>query len=312
MGALGEEGVQAGCAAALHSADWLCLQYREMGICLFRGIPLQEIADQIHANKSDVNKGHQTPLLFASAAAKVQTISPPLGTQIPHAAGLGYALRLQGKPHICFGLFGDGASSEGDAHAGMNFASTRKSQTLFFCRNNGFAISTPISEQYAAQGIAQRGVGYGMPALRVDGNDPIAVLQGTRLAREEVLSRPGPVLLEALTYRRGHHSTSDDSTRYRSLETIKYYETVDNPILRFSSFLKLHGLADTELEELRQKAAAEVKQVWEHARDTPLPDWQDMFADVYDQPTPALEQQKQEFQEHYSKYKKYYDSKVLH
>lgn len=308
----GEEGVQVGCAAALQPEDWLCLQYREMGICLYRGMQLRELADQLQGNTRDINKGHQMPLLYSSTEAKVQSISPPLGTQIPHAAGIGYALRMQGKPHICLGVFGDGAASEGDAHAGLQFAATLKSQTLFFCRNNGYAISTPSWEQSAALGVAQRGVGYGIPALKVDGNDPIAVLLGTRLARETVLGQPGPVLLEALTYRRGHHSTSDDSSLYRSQQTLKHYETVDNPILRFYSFLKLHGLAEAELEVLRTQAATEVKEAWEHARDVPLPDWEIMFSDVYDQLTPALELQKQEFKEHYSKYKQYYDSKVLH
>lgn len=312
MTAQGEEGVQAGCAAGLEDEDWVCMQYREMGVCLYRGISLNEVAHQIHATRLDPNKGHQTPLLFASQAARIQTTSPPLGTQLPHAAGIGYSLRMQGKKNVCLGLFGDGASSEGDAHAGMNFAATRQSQTLFFCRNNGFAISTPSTEQYAGQGVAERGVGYGMPAVRVDGNDPIAVLQATKAARAEVLNRPGPVLVEALTYRRGHHSSSDDSTRYRSQEVTQHYETVDNSIMRFSKFLQLHGLADMDLEEVRRKAAGEVKAAWEEAKGTPLPSWEAMFEDVYDQPTPELLQQKAEFGAHYRKYKKYYDEKVLH
>lgn len=312
MTAQGEEGVQAGCAAGLKDEDWLCLQYREMGLCLYRGISLQEVAHQIHATRLDPNKGHQTPLLFASQTARIQTTSPPLGTQLPHAAGIGYALRMQGKQSVCLGLFGDGAASEGDAHAGMNFASTRQSQTLFFCRNNGFAISTPSTEQYAGQGIAERGVGYGMPAVRVDGNDPIAVLQATKTARAEVLNRSGPVLVEALTYRRGHHSTSDDSTRYRSQDATHHYETVDNSILRFSKFLQLHGLLDTELEQMRKSAAEEVKVAWEEAKDTQQPSWEAMFEDVYDHPTPELLQQKAEFGVHYHKYKQYYDNKILH
>jgi len=308
----GEEGLQAGCGAALHPDDWLYLQYRELGVLLYRGFTQTELAHQLYATQEDTGKGRQMPCHYGNLRIKAQTISSPLSTQVPQAAGLGYALRLQGSKTICATFFGDGSASEGDVHTALNFAATRKSQVLFFCRNNGYAISTPTKDQYGGEGIAERGVGYGMPAIRVDGNDALAVYLATKAARDRILSGPGPVLLEAMTYRRGHHSTSDDSTRYRSDSEIKHFESVDNPILRFWKFLSSNGFAPSSLEDLRKEAAERVLQAREVAKGTPPPAWEGMFEDVYDEPTEELKAQKAEFEAHYRKYRDYYDHKVMH
>ena len=155
------------------------------------------------------------PVHYGSKDLHFQTISSPLTTQLPQASGSGYAFRLDGEDRVAMCYFGDGAASEGDFHAALNFAATLKSQTIFFCRNNGYAISTPVSDQYKGDGIVSRGPGYGIHSIRIDGNDLFAVYQATKEARELCVSKQVPVLIEAMTYRVGHHSTSDDSTRYR-------------------------------------------------------------------------------------------------
>ena len=308
----GEEGLQVGCAAAMDADDHLYFQYRELGIWLYRGFTQEELAHQLYATQVDTGKGRQMPCHYGCSRINAQTISSPLATQVSQAAGLGYALRMQGKKNICATFFGDGSASEGDVHPALNFAATRKAQTLFFCRNNGYAISTPISDQFVGEGVAERGVGYGIPAVRVDGNDPIAVYHATKLSRDYILATPSPVLLEAMTYRRGHHSTSDDSTRYRSDTDLKYYENTDNPILRFHKFLQKHGVVTDSLEEMKKTAAEKVLKAREIAKNTPPPHWEVMFDDVYDEMTPEIRLQKAEFAEHYQKYQEYYDKKVLH
>ena len=308
----GEEGLQVGCGAALHPDDWLYLQYRELGVLLYKGFTQEELASQLYATKEDPGKGRQMPCHYGNLRIKAQTISSPLATQVPQAAGLGYALRMQGSKNICATFFGDGSASEGDVHTALNFAATRKSQVLFFCRNNGFAISTPTQDQYGGQGIAERGVGYGMPAIRVDGNDALAVYLATKAARDHIISTPGPVLLEAMTYRRGHHSTSDDSTRYRTEAELKHFETVDNPILRFYKFLSTHGFAPPSLEDLKKEAAERVLKAREVAKNSSPPSWEAMFDDVYDELTEELKAQKAEFAEHYRKHQDFYDNKVMH
>lgn len=156
--------------------------------------------------------------------------------------------------------FGEGAASEGDAHAAMNFASVFDVPLIFFCRNNGYAISTPVKEQYRGDGIASRGPAYGIVTIRVDGNDLFAVYNATRAARQIAIKESRPVLIEAMTYRLGHHSTSDDSTAYRSVDEINLWEKGDNPMNRFRNYLIRKGILNEEIEnELNEKHRMMVK-----------------------------------------------------
>jgi 2-oxoisovalerate dehydrogenase E1 component alpha subunit len=141
-----------------------------------------------------------------------------------------------------------GAASEGDAHTALNFASVFDVPLIFFCRNNGYAISTPVSEQYRGDGVAARGQAYGMVSIRVDGNDLFAVYNATRAARDIAIKESRPVLIEAMTYRLGHHSTSDDSTAYRSVDEMSSWEKDDNPIMRFKNYLHQKGFLNADLE----------------------------------------------------------------
>jgi 2-oxoisovalerate dehydrogenase E1 component alpha subunit len=155
---------------------------------------------------------------------------------LPQASGAGYQYRINGKDRIAVTYFGEGAASEGDFHPALNFASTLRAQTLFYCRNNMYAISTPIDDQYAGDGIAVRGVAYGMPTIRVDGNDIFAIYAATKKAREMIIRDKRPCLIEAISYRVGDHSTSDNSATYRTDEEMKKWKsTIDNfgnPIYR--------------------------------------------------------------------------------
>ncbi|RYG66542.1 thiamine pyrophosphate-dependent dehydrogenase E1 component subunit alpha, partial [archaeon] len=187
-------------------------QYREQGVLLWRGFSVQEAADQCFSNEADRGKGRQMPVHYGSDQLHYQTISSPLATQLPQAAGAAYAYKrrvgrfaggqTQQNLPICF--FGEGAASEGDFHAALNFAATLEVPILFFCRNNGYAISTPTSDQYRGDGIAARAAGYGMLVVRVDGNDLLAVRRTVAEARETSLRLNRPVLIEAMTYRQGH------------------------------------------------------------------------------------------------------------
>ena len=201
MTQLGEEASGIGSAAALKDHDLLFPQYREAGAFLWRGFSIQQMAHQLTGNQYDLGKGKQMPIHYGSKDLNIVTVSSPLCTQVPQASGAGYQYRIKGEDRIAVTYFGEGSASEGDFHPAMNFAATLRSQTLFYCRNNMYAISTPIDDQYAGDGIAVRGVSYGMPSIRVDGNDIFAIYFATKQAREMIIRDKRPVLIEAISYR---------------------------------------------------------------------------------------------------------------
>ena len=210
MTALGEEAASVGGAAALQPQDMIMTQYREQGVLMFRDFSLENFMNQLFSNEKDLGKGRQMPIHYGSKELNCMTVSSTLATQIPQATGYAYGQKLQGLDAVTLCYFGEGAASEGDFHAGLNMAAVQEAPVIFFCRNNGYAISTPSSEQFRGNGIASRGVGYGIKTLRVDGNDILAVLKATQLARSYATTESKPVLIEAMSYRLGAHSTSDD------------------------------------------------------------------------------------------------------
>ncbi|GAA5975068.1 hypothetical protein JCM11641_000018 [Rhodosporidiobolus odoratus] len=223
MTSYGEEGAVVGSAAAWENTDEVFAQYREVGVLLWRDYPLSSLMAQVFSSASDTaTLGRQMPVHYGSKEHHFHTISSPLGTQLPQAAGAAYALkRTPGREKDCVICYaGEGATSEGDFHAGLNMASVLGGPLVFFIRNNGFAISTPVSQQYAGDGVAARGPGYGIPTLRLDGNDPLAVYLGCKEARRLAVETQKPVLVEAMSYRVSHHSTSDDSSAYRSTDDV--------------------------------------------------------------------------------------------
>ncbi|KAI4138051.1 MAG: hypothetical protein L6R39_006986 [Caloplaca ligustica] len=286
----GEEGIAVGSASALSSGDVIFAQYRETGVFQQRGFTLEEFMSQLFANRKDNGKGRNMPVHYGSSKLNIHTISSPLATQIPQAAGAAYALKLQSlqNPNLparivaCY--FGEGAASEGDFHAALNIAATRSCPVVFICRNNGYAISTPTLEQYRGDGIASRGIGYGIDTIRVDGNDIFAVRAATEEARQLALEGGGkPVLIEAMSYRVSHHSTSDDSFAYRAKVEVEDWKRRDNPITRLRKWMERRGLWDEERErEARSRIRREVLKAFAEAEKEKKPALKGMFEDVYE------------------------------
>lgn len=291
----------------MNPKDTVFAQYREQGVLLWRGFTLQQAADQCFSNEADKGKGRQMPVHYGSKDLHYQTISSPLATQLPQAVGAAYANKIAKQPYVPICYFGEGAASEGDFHAALNFSATLEAPIIFFCRNNGYAISTPISDQFRGDGIASRAAGYGMHVIRVDGNDLFAVKQVTEEARKLALEKSCPVLIEAMTYRRGHHSTSDDSTRYRSATEIKHWQDNFDPVTRFRLYLESKSWWNNEQEiALREKERQAVMQALEAAEKKPKPAIDQMFEDVYEKKTEKLIRQEKELADMIEKYPEHY------
>lgn len=306
MTCTGEEASIVGSVAALDDEDVILAQYRERAALCYRGFTTEQFMNQMFSNEKDLGKGRQMPIHYGSSALHYQTISSPLATQIPQATGVGYSLKMQGKRNVAICYFGEGAASEGDFHAGLNMAAVLKSPTIFFCRNNGYAISTPTSEQFAGNGIASRGVGYGMHTIRVDGNDMLAVLAATQQARAYALEHNAPVLIEAMTYRLGAHSSSDDPSGYRSKEEEAKWQQHD-PVQRFKLWMINKGwLTESDDSALYDKYRQEVLASVKVAEKLPVVTIDELITDVYDTPTPRLEQQLKNLKQHIKKYPESY------
>ncbi|TVY59063.1 2-oxoisovalerate dehydrogenase subunit alpha, mitochondrial [Lachnellula cervina] len=315
MTSQGEEGTCVGSASALEKGDVVFSQYREAGVFVQRGYKLGDFMAQLFANKRDGGKGRNMPVHYGSKELNIHTISSPLATQIPQAAGAAYALKMQRlqnpdlPPRVVACYFGEGAASEGDFHAALNIAATRSCPVIFICRNNGYAISTPTLEQYRGDGIASRGTGYGIDTIRVDGNDIFAVREATLKARELALKDGGrPVLIEAMSYRISHHSTSDDSFAYRARVEVEDWKRRDNPITRLRKYLENKGLWDDEREaEARTRIRRDVLKAFGDAEKELKPPLRAMFEDVYEEMTPEIRAQMAELREVLDTYPAEYD-----
>jgi 2-oxoisovalerate dehydrogenase E1 component alpha subunit len=277
-------------------------QYREQGCLVYRGYTTEQFMNQMFSNQLDPNKGRQMPIHYGDKALNFMTISSPLGTQIPQAAGYAYGQKMAGQPAVTICYFGEGAASEGDFHAGLNIAAVLKCPTIFFCRNNGYAISTPSNEQFAGDGIASRGLGYGVPTIRVDGNDVLAVYAATQTARKLALTEQTPVLIEAMTYRLAAHSTSDDPSSYRSKEEESKWHLKD-PILRFKLWLESKNwYNEKSMDEYLNKSREDILSSLKIAEKVAINPLKDIIEDVYDTPPWHLQKQLKELEEHIAKY----------
>ncbi|CAH0720268.1 unnamed protein product, partial [Brenthis ino] len=303
----GEEGIHVGSAAALSLTDLVFAQYREVGVFLFRGMTITELVNQCYGNHEDPGKGRQMPVHYGSKQRNIVTLSSPLATQMPQAVGAAYAFKRtpdNDRCVVCY--FGDGAASEGDAHAAFNFAGTLECPVIMICRNNGYAIATPTREQYRGDGIASRGPAFGLNTVRVDGTDPLAVYNVVQRARTLAVKNK-PVLIEAMSYRVGHHSTSDDSSAYRPVEEIKQWMQEHNPIHKFRLYLERKGLWDNEAENTYTKDIRNfVVRTMQDAEKKKKPHWKEMLEDVYYDMPPNLQKQTQQMEKHLKKYKEHY------
>ncbi len=302
----GEEAADIGSTAALLDDDMIMAQYREQGALAFRGFTPDQFMNQIFSNEKDLGKGRQMPIHYGSQALHYMTVSSPLATQLPQATGYAYALKAQAKKNCVICYFGEGAASEGDFHAALNMAGVYKVPVIFFCRNNGYAISTPSKEQYAGDGIAPRGVAYGLKTIRVDGNDVLAVLKATQEARKLAVEHNQPVLIEAMTYRLGAHSSSDDPSGYRNKDEEDVWR-IKCPVTRMKRWLINQDWWDEEQEEsLKQQHRQTVVEAMKKAEKVSAPSLDELFSDVYDTLPWHLEEQKAELEKHIKLYPESY------
>jgi len=292
IGGIGQEATGAAAALALRPDDWIVPSYRSPAFALIRGISLNAMIQQCYGTGKEVTQGRQMPCHYSFRDANFLSISSPLGTQIVQAAGVGMAAKIRGDDTVVLVDFGEGSTSENDFHTGMNFAGVFQAPVVFFCQNNQWAISTPYERQTASASIAAKAVAYGMPGVRCDGNDALAVYNAVQDAAERARNGGGPTLVEAVTYRVGSHSSSDDWTKYRGEEAVNEWLKKD-PIDRFKAYLTKRGDWDDAAEEaMRAKINAEIDEAVKDAESTPPPSISSMFEDVYHQLPAHLVQQR--------------------
>ncbi len=302
MQCIGEEAAVIGSAAALDEDDMIMAQYREQGALAYRGFTTDEFMNQLFGNDMDYGKGRQMPVHYGSAKLHYMTISSPLATQIPQATGYAYGQKLAGDGKCTIVYFGEGAASEGDFHAALNMATVHRVPVIFLCRNNGYAISTPSVEQFAADGVAPRAYGYKMDVIRVDGNDILAVYEATRLARRLAVEDNRPVLIEAMTYRLAAHSSSDDPSGYRSKDEEAVWREKD-PILRMRHWLQSKKWwSEDQEKEIQERLRREVLETMKKAEKRSPPPLESLVTDVYDEVPPELNRQLDNLRTHIRKY----------
>ncbi|MGD0782367.1 MAG: pyruvate dehydrogenase (acetyl-transferring) E1 component subunit alpha [Candidatus Aminicenantales bacterium] len=276
---LGHEACQIGAAFGLRREDWVFPYFRDLGLYLTIGFPLASYFHYWMGNEAG---------LVSPPGLNLYPLAITVAAQLPQAAGAGMAANYLKKPLAVLATCGDGATSEGDFHEGLNFAGVFRTPNVFVCYDNQWAISTPRSRQTASGTLAQKALAYGLPGILVDGNDVLAVYAAVGEGLERARTGKGPALVEALTYRMGHHTTSDDATRYRDEAEVKAWEVRD-PLARFRVYLKGKGLWDEALERtVTEKAADDVEAAVAEAEAKPSAGPEDLFAWTFEDMPPRL------------------------
>jgi 2-oxoisovalerate dehydrogenase E1 component alpha subunit len=279
---IGQEAAQVAAAFAMdRDKDYFLPYYRDYGFVLSIGMTVKELMLSVFAKAEDPNSGgRQMPGHFGCKRLRIVTGSSPVTTQVPHAAGVAYAAKLRNEPLAVYVSFGDGSSNQGDFHEGCNFAGVHKLPVIFFCENNQYAISVPLSKQVAGN-ISDRALGYGFPGVRVDGNDPLEVYEAVKNARNRAMNGEGPTLIEAVMYRLSPHSTSDNDLQYRTKEEVEEHRKKDG-LIRFRNYLLECGiLSETEEQEIQQRVKQEVDEATRYADNAPFPKPEETLLHVY-------------------------------
>ena len=284
----GQEAAQLGAVAPLRPSDWMVPAFRETAAEIWRGRSLESVI----MYNNGYNEGAEIPQNLNNLP-----ISVPVGSQILHAVGLGWAAKYRQTDDVAMTFFGDGATSEGDFHEGLNFAGVFQAPTIFVCQNNHWAISIPVAKQTHSKTLAQKAIAYGIPGIQVDGNDILAVYAAAKEAVDRARSGQGPTLIECVTYRMAMHTTADDPKRYRTEEEVEKWRERD-PIVRFQKYLvdkgllsqdKIAGIESEVLEEIQ--AAVDGAEEQMKALGDPI----DMFEHAYDRMPAYLQEQKEDF-----------------
>jgi len=279
----GQEAAQVGTATALRSDDWMFPQYRELGAFVVRGIDPGGLG---HLWRGTCHGG------FGFVEKACAPLSIPIGTHALHAVGMALGMSLDGSDSVAVAFVGDGATSEGDVHEALNMAAVFDAPCIFVIQNNQWAISVPLAEQTRTTNLADKASAYGMPGVRCDGNDALACLMVMRDAVDRARRGEGPTLIEAVTYRMGAHTTSDDPTRYRTEEELATWSELD-PIDRFERFLRLEGLwSDAKDASANEAARAAATRLRDAVFDAPAPDPLLAFDHVLSERSPSLQAQR--------------------
>jgi pyruvate dehydrogenase E1 component subunit alpha len=266
------EAMQAGSVHALEDDDWIFPSYRESAIGLLRGMPASTVLSWWRCHPA----GWWNP-----ADYNVASICVPIGTHVPHAAGMAWGMRLKRSRACAIVYFGDGATSEGSFHEGANFAGVMSAPLILFCNNNGWAISTPVSAQTRAEALVDKAIGYGIPGVRVDGADVLAVYEATRDAVARARGGEGPTFIEAMTYRTAPHATADDPKAYIDLARVEE-EKQRECVGRYEGYLRRLGvLTDTQADQIRAWAAELMREGIAAAEAEPTPDPELLFSNTY-------------------------------
>ncbi len=284
------EAMQAGAVHALEDDDWIFPSYRESAIGLLRGMPAATVLSWWRGHPT----GWWNPEEF-----RVASICVPIGTHVPHAAGLAWGKKLKGERACAVAFFGDGATSEGAFHEGANFAGVMGAPLILFCNNNGWAISTPVEEQTHAKTLADKAVGYGMPGLRVDGTDVLACYEATREGVARARAGEGPTFIEAVSYRVAPHATADDPRAYIDLERVEE-EKGRECVGRFEGYLRRAGILHDDLAaSIKAEAADAMRAGITAAEAEPPADLDLLFAHAYVDPPASFASDLEELRGHH-------------
>ena len=278
----GQEAVPIATGLALGKDDWVFPALREQSVMLVRGFPLKQFIAQVFGNSGDVLKGRQMPSHHSGRSVNQVSWSSCIGPQIPQAVGAAWAMKIRRDPAVSVGFLGDGATSQPDFHNAMNFAGVYKVPAIIVCQNNHWSISVPTEKQTASRTLAIKGRAYGVPSVRVDGNDLLAVYKVISDAAARARDGHGPTFIEALTYRIGAHSTSDDPTRYRADAEVLEWKKKD-PLDRLRKHLVHRGLVDDAFDaRLDEELTADIAAAVNEVEALPPPARATLFDDVYE------------------------------
>ncbi|SDX12281.1 pyruvate dehydrogenase E1 component alpha subunit [Marininema mesophilum] len=284
----GQEASQIASMIALKKSDMLYPSYRDVGAAMYHGLPMENVflnsRGQIHGMKTPDDVNAYPPQIIIAA-------------QVLHCAGSGWAFRLKKQDDVAICFFGDGATSEGDFHEGLNFAAVNDANSIFFCQNNQYAISVPIHKQMKSETIAQKAIGYGIAGIRVDGNDALAVYQATKEAAERARKGEGPTLIEAVTYRVGPHTMAgDDPGRYRTKDEEETWTSKRDPLKRLRNYLDSKGLwSDEEEEKVQTEVLDEINETIKKVEKAPKGTVAELMDGLYKETPPMVTKQKDEY-----------------